>query len=74
MARRKIELVATLDVVQIDVDMILAAVDLHRLHVLSLWDALNVRAAARAGCDTLVTEDLQAGRSLEGLRIVDPFA
>ena len=35
-------------------------------------DALaDVRAAA--GCDTLLTEDLQSGRRVEDLTIVNPF-
>jgi predicted nucleic acid-binding protein len=73
-ARRKLQLFATLDVVQVDTDLILAAVDLHRLHSLSFWDALVLSAAGRAGCEILLTEDLQAGRAISGLRIVDPFA
>jgi predicted nucleic acid-binding protein len=73
-ARRKLQLFATLDVVQVDTDLILAAVDLHRLHSLSFWDALILSAAGRAGCEILLTEDLQAGRAISGLRIVDPFA
>jgi predicted nucleic acid-binding protein len=73
-ARRKVEVFASLDVVQVDVSLILAAVDLHRLHAVSFWDALVLRAAERSGCDELLTEDLQAGRAIAGVRIVDPFA
>ena len=65
---------APLEVVQIDVEMILGATDLHRLHGLSFWDALIIQAAGRAGCEVLLTEDLQAGRSIAGVRIMDPFA
>jgi predicted nucleic acid-binding protein len=43
-------------------------------HRLSFWDSLIVVAAARCGASTLVTEHLQHGRSIGGLRIVDPFA
>lgn len=73
-ARRKVQLFATLEVVQVDVGLILGAVDLHRLHAISFWDALILQAAGRAGCEVLLTEDLQAGRAISGLRIVDPFA
>ena len=73
-ARRRLQLFATLEVVQIDVEMILGATDLHRLHGLSFWDALIIQAAGRAGCEVLLTEDLQAGRSIAGVRITDPFA
>jgi predicted nucleic acid-binding protein len=40
---------------------------------LSWWDALIVAAARSAGCSALLTEDLQHGQSLDGLRVVDPF-
>jgi predicted nucleic acid-binding protein len=72
-ARRRIEIFSNLDVVKLDVDDVLAAIDLHRLHDLSIWDALIVRAALMSGCRTLYTEDLQHGRRFEGLVIVDPF-
>ena len=72
-ARRRIELFSHLDVVRLDVDDVLAGIDLHRLHQLSIWDALIVRAAAISGCRTLYTEDLQDGRRFEGLQVVDPF-
>jgi len=42
-------------------------------HRLSFYDALIVAAAIEAGCDTLFTEDLQHGRVIGGLAIVNPF-
>lgn len=72
-ARRKVELFARLELVILDLDHLLGAIDLHRLHALSLWDALVVRAAADAGCRRLFTEDLQPGRRIEGVEIVNPF-
>lgn len=48
--------------------------NLHRLHQLSIWDGLIVRAALASGCRVLYTEDLQHGRSFDGLEVVDPFA
>lgn len=72
-ARRKVEILAEMDVVLIDRELILGAIDLHRLHSLSLWDALVVRAAAVAGCGVLLSEDLQDGQVIDGVRIEDPF-
>ncbi len=40
---------------------------------LSYWDALIVAAAERAGCRYLLTEDLQAGRRLGSVTVVNPF-
>lgn len=49
------------------------AVDLARLHGFSFYDALIVASALDAGCGTLLTEDLQAGRRVGRLTIVNPF-
>ena len=54
--------------------------DLHRAartlaedNRLSFYDALIVAAALEAGCDILYTEDMQHGRTIGGLAIVNPF-
>lgn len=72
-ARRKVEIFSHFHLVSISLDEILGAIDLHRLHQLSFWDALIVRCALQAGCTLLYTEDLQDGRHLDGLEIVNPF-
>lgn len=41
--------------------------------VLSFWDALVVGAAECLGCVNVISEDLQAGQDLGGIRIVNPF-
>lgn len=73
-ARAKIELFAQLHVAMISVEDVLAAIDLHRLHRISFWDALLVQSARRSGCATLLTEDLQDGRRFDGVVIRNPFA
>lgn len=40
---------------------------------LSFWDALVVQAALEAGCETLWSEDLNAGQRFGALRVVNPF-
>ncbi|EDN70936.1 PilT-like protein [Beggiatoa sp. PS] len=72
-ARRKVQLFANLNLIQIDLNMILAAIDLHRLHQLSFWNALIIRSALSGGCSSLLTEDLQHGQHIEGLEIINPF-
>ena len=42
-------------------------------HRLSFYDAQIIAAAIEAGCDTLFTEDMQHGRAIGGLTIVNPF-
>jgi predicted nucleic acid-binding protein len=39
----------------------------------SFWDALIVAAAKSLACAYLLTEDLQTGQDLDGVRVVSPF-
>jgi predicted nucleic acid-binding protein len=73
-ARRLVGLYAEWPVVHVDVPLILAASELEEHHTLSFWDALIVEAARRAGAARLLTEDLQDGREIAGVRITNPFA
>jgi predicted nucleic acid-binding protein len=72
-ATRKLELFAHLNLVLIDLPDILGAIDLHRLHQFSIWDALIVRAAQQARYAVLYSEDFQHGQHIDGLEIVNPF-
>lgn len=72
-ARARVEVYLGFDVVTVTPALVLAAVDLNRLDSLSFWDALVIRAAEHAGCDTLFSEDLQAGRRFGPVRVVNPF-
>ena len=49
------------------------AVKLARKHMLAFYDALIVSAAADAGCRLLLTEDMQHGRKLDAVTILNPF-
>ena len=40
----------------------------------SFYDALVVAAALESGCSTLLSEDLQHGRNVQGVALVNPFA
>jgi predicted nucleic acid-binding protein len=72
-ARRKVELFSELPMVATHVEDVLAAIDLHRLHQFSFWDALVIRSAQQAGCSRLYSEDLQHGRRIDGVEILNPF-
>lgn len=45
-----------------------------RDHGLAFWDAMMWSVARRAGVRALLSEDLQDGRSLEGVVFLNPFA
>ena len=72
-ARRKVELLAEFDVATPELADILAAIDLHRLHGFSFWDALVIRAAKQSGCAVILSEDMQDRREIDGVRILNPF-
>ena len=52
---------------------ILEAAALEHRHSLSFWDALIVVAAIRGGAQRILSEDLQHGRTIGGVRIENPF-
>ncbi len=72
-ARGKVELLADFDVASFRIEDVLAAIDLHRLHGFSFWDALILRSAQQAGCRVLLSENFQDGREIDGIRVVNPF-
>jgi len=52
---------------------VLAAIDVSILNCLSIWDSLVVTAAAKSNCEVLLTEDLNHGQVINGVRIENPF-
>lgn len=72
-ARSRIVEYSRFDVVTLNTVDLIAAVDLHRLHQVSIWDALVLRAALNGACTTLHTEDMQHGYSVETLTLRNPF-
>ena len=58
----------------LDIEAHEAALALAKAHGFSFYDSLIVASALQAGCESLLTEDLQAGRQINGLVIVNPFA
>jgi predicted nucleic acid-binding protein len=40
---------------------------------ISYWDSAIIEAARAAGCETVLSEDLQHGQNFDGVRVIDPF-
>ena len=72
-AEQVLDILGILPVVEIDYRLVRRAIDLHRLYGISYWDSLIVAAAHRAGCKQILTEDLNAGQSYQGVMVVNPF-
>jgi predicted nucleic acid-binding protein len=49
------------------------ALQVQSRYQLSFYDSLIIAAAQTAGCKRLLTEDLQHGQVMDGLKIVNPF-
>jgi predicted nucleic acid-binding protein len=60
-------------IVQVDASLVLSAIATSRRDSVSFWDALIIRAACVAGCDRLLSEDLNDGQTIDGVRIENPF-
>lgn len=73
LAKSKVEVFSRFQVVEPSIADVLAAIDLHRLTHLSFWDALIIRSAKQGGCSVLLTEDMQHGQVIDGVRVVNPF-
>lgn len=73
LARRRVEVFAKFQVAEPTVNDILAAIDLHRLYGFSYWDALVLQMAKQGGCRVVLSEDMQHGQVINGVRIENPF-
>ena len=73
-ARKLVEAYGRWHVEVADPALLIRASEVEERHSLSFWDALIIAAAARAQAGRLLSEDLQAGRRMLGLRIENPFA
>ena len=72
-ARRIIADLSRWEVITIEPNTILAAIDLQRDHLLSFWDAMIVTTAANGNAETLFTEDLNHGQVIGGVTVRNPF-
>ncbi len=56
-----------------DVDGVLRAAEIAELAAVSFWDAMIIAAAERCGAGRLLSEDLQEGQIIAGVRVVNPL-
>ena len=62
-----------LEVVATDARLVREGLRISRDHDISHWDGMIIAAAAASGCEVLLTEDLNDGQVIEGVRVVNPF-
>lgn len=59
---------------RIDFEIVLAALSTKHRYQISYWDAAIIEAARAAGCDVVLSEDLNRGQDYGGVRVLNPFA
>lgn len=72
-AEAALRCLAELPVTPVDSALVLRAAQRSRTDNLSFWDSLIVETALQSGAKVLYSEDLQHGRVVEGMQIVNPF-
>lgn len=70
---RLIDALLRFSVQEITVPLMQAAFKTRDRFRISYWDAAIVEAARFAGCDTVLSEDLQHGQNFDGVRVHNPF-
>ena len=71
--KRYITQLENFEIVQITPALINSAIDKSILNQLSFWDSLVIAAAETAKCKILLTEDLNHGQKIQGIKIENPF-
>jgi predicted nucleic acid-binding protein len=60
-------------VVQVDPDIIEQGIDISISSQISFWDGLIIASAEFANCTTIISEDLNDGQIVRGIKIINPF-
>ena len=61
-------------IINVDANLVLAAIRSSREHRISFWDALIVEAARSGGASVLYSEDFNDGQRFDGATVKNPFA
>lgn len=54
-------------------ETVIRASEISEVWRISFWDSLILAAAEEEDCAAILTEDLNAGQSIAGIRIINPF-
>jgi len=71
---RQLVLLESFEVVLLTPALIRRAIEIRSAYNISFWDACIISAAESAGCDTLYSEDLNAGQYYSGIKLSNPVA
>jgi predicted nucleic acid-binding protein len=72
-ARQIIKTFEKFEITPITLTLVHEAINLNILDQIQFWDALIIAAASAANCFEVLTEDLNEGQIIAGVRVVNPF-
>ena len=72
-ASEVIDQLCALPVVSTDPQLVLQAIETGRHSGIAIWDALIIEAARAAGCQRVLSEDLNSGQDFDGVVVENPF-
>ena len=72
-ARDIIKYMGSMPVQEIDLLIVNRAIDTLEQYKISYWDSLIIAAAERAGCNHILSEDLNAGQKYYEMEVINPF-
>lgn len=61
------------EILTVNGECIVEGIEIQRKHRFSFWDSMIISAALKAGCDTILSEDLSHRQTISGIRIINPF-
>jgi hypothetical protein len=73
-AKGVLKTLGVFETVQVSTALIQEAIDCSILNQVSFWDSLILAAARSAGCSTVLSEDLNPGQAILGVKVQNPFA
>ena len=71
---RQLVLLEVFDIVLMEPALIRRAIEIRSSYSISFWDSCIISAAESAGCDSIYSEDLNAGQYYSGIKVINPFS
>ena len=72
-AQKILATISILPVQEIDLTMVNRAIGTQKTYQISYWDALIISAAERAGCTSILSEDLSDGQTYHDIVVHNPL-
>jgi len=66
--------ISVFEVISVEQDAMLDAIAAVKRHKMSFWDAMIWATVRKAGCSALITEDMNHGQEIDGVKIISLFS